>query len=275
MIQDISPYRLDTAYRGTAPAPDDCFFSFRGEDVLLRDMGDGHRSLPSFRDLGHPAGKMESRAVFLFRAGREPVYLLGQEVSGCRGLGYFPICELKDVLPEWVFFAGATALHLSRWYEGNRYCGRCGGRVERKPGQRALACPECGNTVYPGIAPVVMVAVTDGDRLLMTKYADRSLPQWVLISGFVEAGETLEEAAEREVYEETGIRIRDLQYFGSQPWGFSGSVIAGYTARLDGPDGIRLDRKELAEAEWHPRTRLPDELTDISIAYEMIEALRL
>ena len=147
--------------------------------------------------------------------------------------------------------------------------------MEGEYGQRALACPECGNTVYPGIAPVVMVAVTDGDRLLMTKYADRSLPQWVLISGFVETGETLEEAAEREVYEETGIRIRDLRYFGSQPWGFSGSVIAGYTARLDGPDGIRLDRKELAAAEWHPRTGLPDGLTDISIAYEMIEALRL
>ena len=196
MIQDISPYRLDTAYRGTAPAPDDCFFSFRGEDVLLRDMGDGRRSLPSFRDLRHPAGEMESRAVFLFRAGREPVYLLGQAVPRCRGFGYFPICELKGILPEWAFFAGATALHLSRWYEGNRYCGRCGGRMERKPGQRAPACPECGNTVYPGIAPVVMVAVMDGDRLLMTKYADRSLPQWVLISGFVEAGETLEEAAE-------------------------------------------------------------------------------
>ena len=150
---------------------------------------------------------------------------------------------------------------------------------EKKPegarGLLRLHCPECGNTVYPGIAPVVMVAVTDGDRLLLTKYADRFLPQWVLISGFVEAGETLEEAAEREVYEETGIRIRDLQYFGSQPWGFSGSVIAGYTARLDGPDGIRLDRKELAAAEWHLRSRLPDELTDISIAHEMIESLRL
>ena len=72
MIQDISPYRLDTAYR-------------------------------------NPAGEMESRAVFLFRAGKEPVYLLGQAVPGCRGLGYFPICELKGVLPEWVFFAGATA----------------------------------------------------------------------------------------------------------------------------------------------------------------------
>ena len=111
---------------------------------------------------------------------------------------------IQDIFPyrlDMAYCGTATALHLSRWYEGNRYCGRCGGRMEGKYGQRTLACPECGNTVYPGIA--------------------------------------------------------------------------GYTARLDGPDGIRLDRKELAAAEWHPRTRLPDELTDISIAYEMIEALRL
>ena len=92
------------------------------------------------------------------------------------------------------------------------------------------------------------------------------LPQWVLISGFVGGGGDAGGSGGEEVYEETGIRIRDLQYFGSQPWGFSGSVIAGYTARLDGPDGIRLDRKELAAAEWHLRSRLPDELTDISIA---------
>ena len=224
MIQDISPYRLDTAYRDTVPAPDDRFFSFQGEDVLLREGEDGCRSLPSFRDLQYPAEEMPRQAVFLFRVDKEPVFLLDGAAPRCRGLRYFPVC---------------------------------------------------GNTVYPCIAPVVMVAVINGDKLLMTKYAGRSLPQWVLISGFVETGETLEEAAEREVFEETGIRIRDLQYFGSQPWGFSDSVIAGYTARLDGPDEIRLDRKELAEAEWHLRSRLPDELTDISIAHEMIESLRL
>ena len=152
MIQDIFPYRLDTAYRNTALVPDDCFFSFRGEDVLLQDMGDGRRSLSSFRGLGYPAGEMESRAVFLFRVDRKSVYLLGKTVPGCRGLGYFPVCELRGILPEWAFFAGVTVLHLNRWYERNRYCGRCGGRMERKSGQRALACPECGNTVYPGIA---------------------------------------------------------------------------------------------------------------------------
>lgn len=275
MIQDISPCSLDNAYRETAPALDDCIFSFRGDEVLLREGEDGCRSLPSFRDLQYPAEEMPRQAVFLFRVDKEPVFLLDGTAPECRGLRYFPVCELKGILPGWAFFAGVTALHLNHWYERSRYCGRCGSVMEKKMGQRALVCPDCGNTVYPCIAPVVMVAVINGDKLLMTKYAGRSLPQWVLISGFVETGETLEKAAEREVFEETGIRIRDLQYFGSQPWGFSDSVIAGYTARLDGPDEIRLDRKELAEAEWHLRSRLPDELTDISIAHEMIESLRL
>ena len=147
--------------------------------------------------------------------------------------------------------------------------------MERRTGQRALACPECGNTVYPYIAPVVMVAVTNGDKLLMTKYAGRSISEWVLISGFVEVGETLEEAAAREAFEETGIHIKGLRYFGSQPWGFSDSVIVGYTAVLEGSEEIHLDREELAEAKWHPRAELPEELTDISIAYEMIESLRI
>ena len=238
MIQDIFPYRLDHAFRDREPEPEDCFFSFRGGEVLLRVSEDGSRRIRG-------------------------------------GIQYLPLRELDGILPGWAYFAGATALHLAGWYERNVYCGRCGGVRTQDRGRRSLSCPDCGDTVYPAIAPVVMVAVTDGDRLLMTKYGDRPLPQWVLVSGFVEAGETLEEAAEREVYEETGIRIRGLKYFGSQPWGFSGSVIAGYTAELDGSDQLRIDTGELSEAVWHPRSSLPKELTDISIAYEMIEAMRL
>ena len=238
MIQDIFPYRLDHAFRDREPEPEDCFFSFRGGEVLLRVSEDGSRRIRG-------------------------------------GIQYLPLRELDGILPGWAYFAGATALHLAGWYERNVYCGRCGGVRAQDRGRRSLSCPDCGDTVYPAIAPVVMVAVTDGDRLLMTKYGDRPLPQWVLVSGLVEAGETLEEAAEREVYEETGIRIRSLKYFGSQPWGFSGSVIAGYTAELDGSDQLHIDTGELSAAAWHPRSSLPKELTDISIAYEMIEAMRL
>ena len=119
-----------------------------------------------------------------------------------------------DGVPIYLIRQQDTALHLGHWYERNVYCGKCGDVMEKDANQRALVCRKCGNTVYPAIAPVVMVAVTNGDKLLMTKYADRPLSQWVLISGFVEIGETLEEAAKREVFEETGIRIKDLKYFG-------------------------------------------------------------
>ncbi len=278
MIQDISPARLDTSYRELVPAPEDCFFAFWDGEVLLRTGEDGGLILPSFRELRQDAGDMDIAAVFLFCVDQEPLYLLQlQEAAGLESprLRYFPVWELSRIQPGWVYFAGITALHLGHWYGRNKYCGRCGSAMQKRTGQRALACPECGNTVYPYIAPVVMVAVTNGDKLLMTKYAGRSISEWVLISGFVEVGETLEEAAAREAFEETGIHIKGLRYFGSQPWGFSDSVIVGYTAVLEGPDEIHLDREELAEAKWHPRSELPEELTDISIAYEMIESLRI
>ena len=246
--------------------------------MLLRVSEDGSRRIPVFHDLGLPFAEVRRLAVFLFCVDGVNVYLLRQQgdvLPERKGIQYLPLRELDGILPGWAYFAGATALHLAGWYERNVYCGRCGGVRAQDRGRRSLSCPDCGDTVYPAIAPVVMVAVTDGDRLLMTKYGDRPLPQWVLVSGFVEAGETLEEAAEREVFEETGVHIRSLKYFGSQPWGFSGSVIAGYTAELDGSDQLHIDTRELSAAAWHPRSSLPKELTDISIAYEMIEAMRL
>ena len=244
----------------------------------MRICEDGSRELPTFRDLQKPIEKIRDLTVFLFCVDDIPIYLLQPNdivASEWQCLRYFPVEYLNHILPEWVYFAGITALHLGHWYERNVYCGKCGDKMERNRNQRELICHSCGNIVYPHIAPVVMVAVINEDRLLMTKYADRSLSQWVLISGFVEIGETLEEAAKREVFEEAGIHIKDLKYFGSQPWGFSNSVIVGYIARLDGSDEVHLDKRELAVAEWHPRSNLPKELTDISIAYEMIEALRI
>lgn len=278
MIQDIFPSRLDHIFRNVVPTLEDCFFSFRNETVLLRIMEDGSRELPTFWDLQKPIEKIKDLTIFLFCVDDIPIYLLQpNDIIAVKGqyLRYFPVEDLNHILPEWAYFAGITALHLRNWYERNVYCGKCGEMMERNQKQRELTCRNCGNIVYPHIAPVVIVAVINEDRLLMTKYADRSLSQWVLISGFVEIGENLEEAAKREVFEETGIHIKDLKYFGSQPWGFSNSVIVGYIASLDGSDEIHLDKRELADAVWHPRSNLPKELTDISITYEMIEALRI
>ena len=278
MIQDILPYRLNNTFQNAAPVSTDFFFSFQGEKVLLKIRKGGGCALPTFQNLQRSISEVSDWIVYLFSVDGVSIYLILQQdtvMLDGKCLHYVSIQSLSSVFPEWAYFAGITALHLGRWYERNVYCGKCGDMMEKDSKQRVLFCRKCGNMVYPAIAPVVMVAVTNGDKLLMTKYADRPLFQWVLISGFVEIGETLEEAAKREVFEETGIRIKDLQYFGSQPWGFSNSIIVGYTAKLDGSDKIHLDTKELAMAAWHSRTDLPKELTDISITYEMIEALRI
>lgn len=278
MIQDIFPHQLDHTFRHVSPVLDDFFLSFHNGMVLLRVREDGSKNLPSFKDLQQSIEEINDLVVFLFSVDDNSIYLVQSQdmvILEWNYLQYFPICDLCNIVPKWGYFAGVTALHLERWYEDNVYCGKCGDVMDRSEKERILICQNCGNVIYPHIAPVVMVAVINGDKLLMTKYADHFLTQWVLISGFVEIGETLEEAAKREVFEETGIHIKELKYFGSQPWGFSNSVIVGYIAKLDGSDEITIDSKELAAAKWHHRSNLPKELEDISITYEMIEALRI
>ena len=119
-----------------------------------------------------------------------------------------------------------------------------------------------------------MAAVTDGERLLVTRYAGRPYKGLALIAGFVEIGESLEQALCREVMEEVGLKTGQLRYFGSQPWGFSDSVISGFFAKLDGSSSVRLDRDELAEAVWLTRDEIPPQNTGVSITSEMIEAFR-
>lgn len=278
MIQDIFPHRLEHTFLNSSPVSDDYIFSFQNEKVLLKICENENLKIPTLSDFQCLCGDIKSLAVFLFCVDKTPIYLLQAQnmiTLEQQCLRYFPIQALNRILPKWSYFAGITALHLMHWYERNIYCGKCGDLLENSRKERALLCQNCGNIVYPHIAPVVMVAVVNEDKLLMTKYANRDISQWVIISGFAEIGETLEEAAKREVFEETGINIKDLKYFGSQPWGFSDSVIVGYIAGLDGSDEIHIDKKELSEAAWHLRSDLPKELTDISITYEMIEALRI
>ncbi len=278
MIQDISPYHLDNTFRSEKPKSDDYFFAFQDGNVLIHIRKDGCKTLPKFCDLQQPFEKIRKAAVFLFSINNRYIYLIIQPniiKSNQNNIRYFPLCELKNALPKWVYFAGVTAQQFERWYEKNTFCGKCGGVTKKSTDKRALICPKCGNEIYPHIAPVVMAAVIKDDKLLMTKYACRTCSDWVLVSGFVELGETLEEAVKREVREETGIHIKSLRYFGSQPWGFSDSVIIGYIAEADGSDEIHIDTKELAAAEWHDRSALPNDLPDISIAYKMIEALRI
>ena len=140
--------------------------------------------------------------------------------------------------------------------------------------ERAYECETCGLTEYPKISPAVIVAIMDGDKLLMTKYAYGEYKKYALVAGFVEIGESFEETVKREVLEEVGLKVKNIRYYKSQPWSFSDSIMIGFFADLDGDNTIIIQEEELEEAVWMRREEIPEAERNISIGQEMIEAFR-
>ena len=163
-----------------------------------------------------------------------------------------------------------TAWHLYNWYRNNRYCGRCGKPTVHDAKERMVRCQHCGNLIFPRISPAVIVAVTDGDRLLLSKYAGRGYTRYALLAGYTEIGETIEQTVHREVMEEVGLKVKNLRYYKSQPWGVDGNVLMGFYCDLDGDDTIHIDETELALAQWHHRSAPPAHDDGISLTREMI-----
>lgn len=140
---------------------------------------------------------------------------------------------------------------------------------------RALQCENCGNLVFPVIAPAVIVGVTNGDRILLTRYAGRAFKGRALVAGFCEIGERAEDTVCREVMEEAGLKVKNIRYFDSQPWGFGSNLLLGFFAELDGSDEIHFDTEELSTAFWAHRWELePPQEDQISLTETMIEYFR-
>ena len=165
--------------------------------------------------------------------------------------------------------------HLWSWYACNRYCGRCGAPTEPDSVERALRCPKCGRVIYPTIAPAVIVAITCQNRILLARNAHGTFAHYALISGYVEVGETLEQAVRREAQEEVGIRLQSLRYLGDQPWGISGSHMFAFHATADDRQPLRIQESELSDARWFDRAELPERKHAVSIAFELMERFRL
>lgn len=178
-----------------------------------------------------------------------------------------------DALLERAFLAS----QLAHFDATTRFCGRCGTPTEwtsgREPAVHVKRCPTCEREFYPAIAPCAIVCVTDGDRILLARKSMFPGGFYGLVAGFLEPAETLERCAEREVLEETGVRIRDVRYFGSQPWPFPSQLMVGFNATYDGGE-IVVDTTELEEARWFHRDALPKLPPPQSIARRLIEAWR-
>ncbi len=186
------------------------------------------------------------------------------------GMAFRPLRPLLGALPEPLFALAGRAFQIMDWDRSHQYCGRCGGRTAPVEKERAKACPRCGISFYPRVAPAVIVAVVRGRKILLARA--RRFPHGLhsVLAGFVEPGETFEECVSREVREETGVEIANPRYFGSQPWPFPHSLMVAFTADYAG-GGLVLEDKEIAEAGWFG----PDEVAALRIPVPGTIARRL
>ncbi len=186
----------------------------------------------------------------------------------------FFVAGLRDLfggLSEEIFGYAGRATQIIDWATTHRFCGRCGALTERVPGERCMRCPACGHLAYPRITPAIIVLVRRGDEALLARGARFPLPFYSTLAGFAEVGESLEETLAREVREEVGIEVKNVRYFGSQPWPFPNSLMIGFFADWAGGD-IRIDGTEILDAHWYRADALPTIPPKISIARRLIDA---
>ena len=170
---------------------------------------------------------------------------------------------------EYLFYLAGLGMQLSEWDRVNRFCGKCGSQMENHTYERAKLCPDCRHIVYPKISPAMICAVTKGDEILLARGSKFSRPVYSVLAGFVETGETLEETVEREVMEEVGITIKNIKYFGNQPWPFSSSMMIAFTADYES-GAIKIDNNEIIDAAWFKSDNLPMLPSPHSIARKLI-----
>ena len=178
--------------------------------------------------------------------------------------------ELFGALEEEYIWIAGRANQLVDWNQSHRYCGRCGVPTEDKQDERAKICPGCGLINYPRLSPAIIVAVRRGDRLLLARNQRFRNGFYSVLAGFVEPGETLEDCVKREVFEEVNIRVKNIRYFGSQPWPFPNSLMVGFTADYAGGE-IGVNKSEIVEAAWFPADNLPRIPPKITIARWLID----
>jgi len=254
------------------PAARTRFFVFRGDQLLLRAS-----------DLAPPEDDPRILAALGVRVAETyPIGLHGEYY--CCAVGVEPQAEALDgyvfsglrplfgAVDETLLSIAGRAFQITEWMRTHRYCGVCATPMQAVRGERCLRCPACGQLAYPRISPAMMVLIRRGDAILLAKHAATRTNRFTALAGFVEAGESVEDAIHREVFEEVGLAVQDLRYFASQSWPFPHSLMIAFTAEY--ADGeLVLDANEIAEARWFgPEDELPEIPAGVSIASELINA---
>ena len=186
------------------------------------------------------------------------------------GYQLIPIRELIQLWSTTEFLQASRAVQLLEWRRNHKFCSHCGHATEIHSKEYAMVCPACGYHQYPRVQPCIITIITKGDdEILLAKSAHNKSNMYGLIAGFVEVGETLEEAVQREAFEEVGLKLKNIRYMSSQPWPFPSNLMIAFHAEYDSGD-IQLQVEEISEAQFFQFDQLPEIPFKGSIAHAMI-----
>ena len=224
---------------------------------------DEHFQLPQVEKLQHDLDLSENGQVIA----RD----LKENESLPEGYQLVPIRQLVQVWSRSQFEQASRAVQLLEWRRNHRFCSKCGHATQQHASQYAMVCLSCGYNQYPRVNPCVITIITRGeDEILLAKNARNKTQMYSLIAGFVEVGETLEEAVSRETLEEVGLQIKNIQYLASQPWPFPSNLMIAFKAEYQGGE-IQIQENELSDAQFFKFDQLPEIPFKGSIAYAMIQ----
>lgn len=271
MIQDIHPHQFDNIFIATSGIHEnDNIFHFRENALLLKQKGKVVE-IPKKKDITNSA----IEGIFLFTLNNTPCFLVYDCPQPTSEQFIYHEIKFRNTISEKeIDWASGVALQLRNWYEQNKFCGKCGTPTVAKTDERAITCPSCQTTLYPSISPAIIVAIICNNKILLARNTNFPEGFYSLVAGYTDIGESIENTIVREVKEEVGLNIKNIRYYKSQPWPFSGSMMIGFIADGDDSQTIKIDNKEIVAAAWFHRDNLPNRPPNRSIAGEIIEKFK-
>ena len=246
------------------------WFIFSKGKLLIKISNDAD-TIPDTSDLAE-SDLSPGRSQYLGTLDSRPCYA-AELAAGRPDADDFKFKELRVLfgsLDEDLIWVAGRANQLVDWSRTHQYCGVCGRPTEDKTDERAKVCPQCGLVNYPRLSPAIIVAVLKNNQILLARNKRFKLPFYSVLAGFVEPGETLEECVQREIREEVGITVKNIRYFGSQPWPFPNSLMIAFVADYTNGE-ITIDGSEIIDAAWFSKGELPQIPPTISIARQLID----
>jgi NAD+ diphosphatase len=248
------------------------WFAFRKTEILVVNGAD-RPTLPCCLDISEH-GFSPVRNQYLGLYGGKHCYAVEIQESQTlpEGWATLGLRDLFGLVETTLAVLSGRAWQLLEWDRNYQYCSRCGTRTQLRTDERSRTCPSCGLTSYPPVSPAIMILVTHQGKMLLARKAAFPKGRYSALAGFVEPGETLEDTVIRETREEVGVEVKNIRYFGSQPWPFPHSLMVAFTAEYAGGE-LRPDGVEIEEARWFTPEELPKLPPSISISRRLIDTV--